>query len=334
VAAFITGMMLSGCSAFESSRKMDMTPFSDNTGTLFVEASKVARPFHWNYLKPHVDFSEFKGTMNKAAIIFRGLKGIVYYSNQLVSLNNARMKEEVKNDHLARYLTEVMRAVSKRGMLDSLGLDQGTVDTVIADIRGSKTFLDGIAAASPLVNAIVVTMGDYLNDIQAEMPTMLASIEKKVDADFASRGANYTNLVQLRTSSMRTVTLLYRARLGDQASLDTVLQEDPSLREFIPSRDKATSKGIAAAENYITDRLARLDTFIHQMDPDVQLYVAKRRELEDWRLNVDERVKITRDALVVWGQSHRNLGAGIPVPPLIDVTGLAGGLLRKMAPIP
>jgi hypothetical protein len=27
---------------------------------------------------------------------------------------------------------------------------------------------------------------------------------------------------------------------------------------------------------------------------------------------------------MIWGQSHRNLGVGIPVPPLIDVEGLAG----------
>jgi hypothetical protein len=31
--------------------------------------------------------------------------------------------------------------------------------------------------------------------------------------------------------------------------------------------------------------------------------------------------------MTVWAQSHRNLGAGIPVPPLIDVAGFATGLV-------
>ncbi len=36
------------------------------------------------------------------------------------------------------------------------------------------------------------------------------------------------------------------------------------------------------------------------------------------------KVKVARNAIMIWSQSHRNLGVGIPVPPLIDVEGLAG----------
>jgi hypothetical protein len=91
---------------------------------------------------------------------------------------------------------------------------------------------------------------------------------------------------------------------------------------------------MAAAETHLTERLTRLDTFIHQLDPDVALYMAKLRELEEWRQTIDEKVKIARDAIAVWAQSHRNLGAGIPVPPLIDVTGMAKNLVKTVVPLP
>ena len=330
----LAGFLLSGCSAFESSKRMDMTPFSENAGVLFVEAAKVSRPFNWQHLKPPVDLPEAKNMFQNAAILYRGFSAITNYSNQLVALNTAKMTDTKKNANLALYISEAFQRVADKGILDTIGMDQGSLDTVLADIKGSKTYLDGIAAASPLVNAIVMTMGDRLTRIQEQTPAIAEAMGNKVEDDYAPRRANFTNLVSLRTASMRAMTLLYEARLGDQTALDSLLREDPSIQEFIPSRDKVTGKGMATAETYLADRLTKLDTFIHQLDPDVQLYMSKRRELEEWRRNIDERIKIARDALMVWSQSHRNLGMGIPVPPLIDVTGFATGLMKKVAPIP
>jgi hypothetical protein len=227
-----------------------------------------------------------------------------------------------------------MRRVADQGLLDTLGLDQGSIDTVLADIRQAETYLGGIAAAEPIVNTIVRAMTERLSRVQDQMPGIVSMLEGRVEADFAERRANLTSLLALRTRSMRAMTLLYSVRLGDPAALDTLLLEDPSVREFIPSRDKATAKGMANAEAFLADRLNRLDTFIHQLDPDVALYTAKLRELESLRLNVDERIKLARDAMAVWAQSHRNLGMGIPVPPLIDVTGMAKNLVKTVVPLP
>lgn len=78
----------------------------------------------------------------------------------------------------------------------------------------------------------------------------------------------------------------------------------------------------------------RIETFLSQLDDEKAVYVAKQQGMESLRLNVDERLKVARDAVMVWAQSHRNLGAGIAVPPLIDVAGIAGGLAKKVVPLP
>jgi hypothetical protein len=67
------------------------------------------------------------------------------------------------------------------------------------------------------------------------------------------------------------------------------------------------------------------------MRDQVKAYHYKQDEMEEWRLNVDEKIRVARNAISVWAQSHRNLGAGIPVPPLIDVAGIAGGLVGTAA---
>ncbi len=73
VVAMVSAMLLSGCSAFQSSKRMDMSPFSENAGVLFVEAAKVSRPFRWNYNRPHLDSTVMSVMRQKAAMVFDGL---------------------------------------------------------------------------------------------------------------------------------------------------------------------------------------------------------------------------------------------------------------------
>ena len=126
---------------------------------------------------------------------------------------------------------------------------------------------------------------------------------------------------------MLSVTRIYRARIGDQAELDTLLQENIALKEFIPSSKKASPGQLMAAESYLLGQLHHIDTMFNQLDETKKEYLAKQNELMAWRTQVDEKVRVARMAMTIWAQSHRNLGAGIPVPPLIDVTGIATGVV-------
>lgn len=326
--------LLAGCSTFQSSKRMDMSPFSENTSTMFVEVARISRPFPWENSKPYVDASDFADFRQRATTVIGGFRAIVMYSNQVVALNNAKLKDKEKNDHLAKYLEEATRKISDQGMLDSMGVDAAELRNILADIRNAEVFLDGIAAASPLINAVVVSMGHQLESIQSSIPKVFATVDNRIEADYADRKMNYANLTRLQVATIRGMTQIYKARRGDQASLDTLLREDPSVKEFIPSPEKATGKGLAAAEAFLTDRLMKLDTFIRQMDVEAASYRAKRHELSEWQLSVEEKIRVARDAIGVWAQSHRNLGAGIPVPPLIDVVGMASGLARKVVPLP
>jgi hypothetical protein len=327
LAALFGMLFLCGCSTFKSSRKMDMAPFSENTGVLFAEAAKVSRPFQFKQLRPYVSLPEFQDARARSEPLLVAFRGVVYYSNQVVAIGNSSLSAEDKNRQLARYLQEVMERSSQGMPLDSLGLDEASVQAVVENIRNAKTYLEGIAAAGPMVNAVVIAIQDRLDELQqTTVPAMAASIERAIETDFADTRTNYADLKTLQMRSMRAVNLLYLARMGDRAALDSLASEDPSLREFLPSPGKATGKEMDAAERYLLDRLARIDTLIHQLDYDLAAYRAKQEELGEWRLGVDEKVKIARNAMAVWAQSHRNLGAGIPVPPLIDVSGIAGSL--------
>jgi hypothetical protein len=84
------------------------------------------------------------------------------------------------------------------------------------------------------------------------------------------------------------------------------------------------------------DRIRRLK---EQLVPEFTIYKECQRELETLRIINEERARLGRATLVLWARSHKNLGVGVPVPPVIDVVGLvqratgaAAGAAGKLVP--
>jgi hypothetical protein len=311
-----------------------MTPFAENTAVMFAEAAKVSRPARWTYLKPYNDVPSLGVLRMKVAPLIRGLRGVVMYSNQLVSLNMSTKTDKEKNRLLASYFREATAKVANPALFDSLGVSPSMLDTVFTRIERAETFREGIEAGGPLVNAVVLAINRRLDEIDEEVPMVLAEIDHGIESDYASKRKNYIGLVKLQTEAHHAVTLLYEARKGDRDALAKLLETDPALREIIPAPDRATPSAFKTAEESLSLRLQRIDEYLRQLGSEKEVYFAMHNELETLRINTDERIKLARDAVMVWGQSHRNLGEGIAVPPLIDVAGMATGLARKVVPLP
>jgi len=197
----------------------------------------------------------------------------------------------------------------------------------LENIRKAETYLDGIAAASPIVNSVVLAIQRRLDEIQNDIPLILAAFDRQIERDYEAVRTNFERLNDLQEKLMLSTTRLYRAKMGDMTELETLLQEDPSIEHFIPSLENVSQTQMAAADNYLIDQLNKIDVLIHQLDDVKVEYIAKQDELISWRTQVDEKIRIARTAITVWAQSHRNLGVGIPVPPMIDVAGFASGLV-------
>jgi hypothetical protein len=324
-------LLMTGCSVFKKSRKMDMTPFSENASTLFGEAVKVSRPFQWKYCRPYISIPEYQNMTSRAKPIIDALQGIVYYSNQVVAINNAGLSETNKNRKLASFLSEALDKAVRNQKVDSLQLDKLGVDEILDKMRKSETYLNCIAAGSPIVNSIVVAMQNRLNEIQDGIPAILGGFNREIERDYGETRKNFNNLRQLQEQMMISMTLLYHGRLGNTTELDSLLRQNYSLRQFFTAGDKATPAQLNAAESYLIERLNQIDVMLKQLNDARSEYIAKQEELIEWQTQLEDKIIIARTSMTIWAQSHRNLGAGIPVPPLIDVAGFTSGLLGKAA---
>jgi hypothetical protein len=247
------------------------------------------------------------------------LKGIVYYSHQIVVINNSKLKDKQKNEQLALYLHEAFQKVKHKGRIDSLRLNENDVNIVLNDIRNAKKFLDGIAAANPIINTIVLALSDRLDEIDAGVAGIINAFESQIQDEYAEAIDNFLRLKNLQNSTQKTISKLYLAQSRDRAILDTLIQDDLYLSSFFTSKNNVSKTELNNAEEYLFNRLGRIDIMIKQLDDDRTEYLAKKDEISQWQLQVDEKLSIARNAITVWAQSHRNLGAGIEVPPLLGI---------------
>lgn len=319
-------VMLTSCSVFQGSRKMDMSPFAENTRTLFAEAIKIERPFQYKNLQTYTTMPELQKARIIAAPILKSLKGIIYYSNQLVAINNARLSEKDKNRMLVSYLNEQIEKTLAEKRSDSLRVDISTAKTILENIKNAKTYLDGLSAAEPIVNSVVTEVLERIDEFQNLIPLIIAGFDKGIEDDYKAVRENYKRLHKLQEEWMLSVTRLYNARIGDQSELKKLLEENASLRYFIPSADKANHDNLVQAENFLLGQVKEVELLLQQLDDIKVEYIVKQDEVVAWRNEIDSKILVARTSLTIWARAHKNLGAGIPVPPMIDVAGIAGNL--------
>jgi len=313
-------LLFEGCSLFQGSVKLSMEPFADNAGILFNEAVKVSRPFQFKNLSTYTDVEEYQKIKAKSIPLLKALKGIVYYSNQLVAINNSHLKDKQKNEQLSIYLQEVFEKAKHKKRVDSLGLHVEDVELVLDNIRSSKTYLDGIAAADPIINNIVLALFDRMDEIEGGISAIINSFERQIYEEFSLAIDNYLRLKNLQNMTQESLSKLYLAQSKDITIIDTLLLSDRKLSAYIKSTNNISESELNSAEEYLYKRLGRIDAMLKQLYDDKKEYLEKKDEISNWHLQVDEKLAIARNAITIWAQSHRNLGKGIEVPPLLGIS--------------
>jgi hypothetical protein len=322
----------SGCSMFRSKRTLDMAPFAENTSMMFAEARKVARPFRPVNLRPYAGLPELAELRDQSLPVLVALRGLVLYSNQIVALNMSSKSDTEKNALLADYLQRARETAVSREKLANIGVSVGALDSCAVAIRGAETFLQGIRAASLLVNTVVLALLDRIDGLQDQLAMAMSAIDAAIQERYRGQRQAYEGLTRLHTRYLIAATWLYESKSETPGAVDSLLAVEPSLGVFLPEPHRVDRQQLQAAEEELVQRLDHVDAMLEQLNEEKAAYVAETQELQDLRMNLDQRLKIARDSVVLWGQSHRNLGEGVATPPLINVAGMASGAVKTVVP--
>ena len=135
---------------------------------------------------------------------------------------------------------------------------------------------------------------------------------------------------------MQSFHLLYEYKLGTGSALDSLRLNDEALERYLGKGGKVASRDLDSAEHNLLTRLATIKELRDQIMPEIKFYLETKSVLDTRIATIQEMLKKARMAIIAWARSHRNLAAGIEVPPMFDIVGTAGkalsGAVGKIIP--
>jgi len=321
----------SGCAYFTTTKRVDMTPFADNTIKTIGEMGRLSRPPMWVHLRKFRQTPSVVKTAEDNVPVKRLLRNIAFYSAQVVSLNDSALPEKKKIKELARYMREVVKPAVEDSDAPDWGVTVPDLEPILDEVTKKETFLEALGALEPLVNATLQYGLKLQERVDNDITAASLDIDRQIDAQFAAINENAAAIDAVQQRTLRGLALLFRYRMGEAAVLPDLRDAFPSAREALGGAKGPSAKEVAAVEADLGAQLDRLKAAREQLAPDLAEYRESKLELDALRVSTLEYARTARITLILWARSHRNLGRGVAVPPVIDVTGLLVGAASKAA---
>ena len=327
--------LLAGCASFKASRRLDVSPFAQNTVGLIGEVQRANKPLEWVYLKKYESLPEVLAARQMAGPARELMRGVAIYSTQIVSIYESPLSESRKSQEVARYLDETIRARLKENPRADEFLTQAELDKAVQGARSAPTFMAALGAAQPVVSAALAYGNQIYDDMDQAIGKADNELSSRIEAENAPVKLERERLERLQLSGITSYRLLTEYRLGNNSALDSLRSLDPQAAEALPAGKKPTAAVMDGVEKQIRDRVDAIGQMHDRLSPQFDIYKAEQAELEDLRTQAREAARLGRITLITWARSHRNLANGIAVPAAIDVMGMmksAAGQAKSLVP--
>jgi hypothetical protein len=101
--------------------------------------------------------------------------------------------------------------------------------------------------------------------------------------------------------------------------LDSIYGNEPELADIPKSAAAPTSKEVTDMNLSLVSKLQIGVDLKELLMPDLEYYLAQRRELDDLYKNAQIQLKKSRVTIIIWARAHRNLSEGVTDPAKIDI---------------
>ena len=324
-------VVLTGCSSFRSSNRLDLGPFGENTTAMVGEIKKGLTLQRSILAKPYLQGETLSQMKKQKDDIGQILGGIVLYSTQIVNLSRSTLTDQEKAVALGQYVTKLATPLIENKDPD-IRVSLEKFETIVNTIKSRETFLNALGAAQPLVDAVDNYVGSALESMSIMADQVAAEAAARIDQHSAEVLENRGRLQALQVRSIRSFALLNELRAGDSGALDALLLNDPDLRKYVKQGTKVSSQNLDAMEHELMTRLQNNQILLDQLKPRIEQYHAETRELDDLMRSVENSIRKMRIAVILWSRSHANLAAGVTVPPEIDLGAMLTGTVKKIVP--
>jgi hypothetical protein len=323
-------LVMTSCSEFKSSTRLDVGPFAENTISLIGEVQHTTRPVVWVHLREYENLPSVIKARQSMIPTRALMRSVALYSTQVVSIYESDISDKRKSAELAHYLDDTIRSRLEGRPAAEVFFTQAELDSAVARARAAPTFLAALKATQPIVSA-ALTYGNCAYDSMEACVNLAADdIDARLEAHYAPLKRQLELLQDLQVQATGRYALLSQYRLGNEGALDTLRAQDPEIGASLPTGKKPSIAELDALEKRIAGQIEMVRAVRDRLAPDFEIYQAQEQELDSLRTQALEGARLGRVTLILWARSHRNLANGIKVPAQIDVMALmkSAGKLR------
>ncbi|MCH7548363.1 MAG: hypothetical protein IH969_02305 [Candidatus Krumholzibacteriota bacterium] len=250
------------------------------------------------------------------------IRGMIWYSLELVSLAESHMSGEERSEVLADYLDGVMRPVLS-SPAPRLNFTIAELDILIGEVAKQDNFLDALNAAQPLIDEAARVAAEVLAETQEAVDAAVVEIRGRIDDDRLDIAISARELTKAHAAIARDIIYLRHYRMGDAAALDTLFAKEPSLREVVKNQEQPTPEDLRAIEERLLFIIRSLAELRVHLQPALELYWKQHREVDQMQTTYSAALRRARVAVIAWDRGHQRLAAGITEPAEIDLIGIA-----------
>jgi len=310
-------LLVAGCSRFKSSKRLDLSPFAENTMSIAAEVeyglTETSRAVNLREYWDHPAIVAHRLEWEKVRVL---LKGVVAYSVEVTTLGNSTLSGPDRCVALADYLDPLARPVVERGRIN---ITPAKLDSIIADIRTRKSLLEALGAAQPIIDEIARISDNIFDDVRVSLDNTARALMQAIDEN----NAKVVEWDRLRTEGQYRIfdsgALLTYYRRGDDTALVKLFELDPQLREYVADEKKLTPQEIDAIEQRLFLKVRTAREFGDLIAPDLARYHTQQKELADIYTDSAHQLRKAKVTMIVWSRVHRNLANGITDPAQINL---------------
>ena len=321
-----------GCRSFKSTQRLDVGPFAENTVGMIGEVQRATKPLVWTHLKQYESLPSVQLVREAYAPVRTLMRGVALYSTQIVSIYESDLPEPQKAQELARYLEDAVRQRLRSNGQGDPYLTKGLLDSALTRVRGAATFIGALNAAQPIVAGALGYGNAVYDSLDVKIDRGAADIDHRIETEFAPLKQQRAEVTDLELSSTARYTWLSRYRLGDTTALDSLRAHDPEAAQAMPAGKRPTPEAIETTEKRILSQIETMAKLRGHLDHQFEEYRAQQRELDSIRIQAREATQLGRTTLILWARSHRDLAAGVRVPPAINLMRLMQSATDRVVP--
>jgi len=316
-------LLLSGCSTFKQSRRLDLAPFAEYTVRLasdieFGMTSGAKVHYLMDYRKDPVVRAHAAKWDNVRSLV----RSVVSYSVEITTLGNSSLSEKERNERFALFLDRLARPVIEENP-DKIHITHAKLDTILYDVRHQPTFLAALGSAQPLIDESARIAEIIFDDLQDSLSETADYLVHQIEEENRNVIQVRKNLIASQERMVRSIQLLMQYRSGNTAVLPELLENEPQLRQYLSTDREPTFEEVQAAEDRLAYMMAKVVDFKEQFAPDMAYYRNQMLELDEIYKLALSHIKRARITIMVWERSHRNLAEGVTDPARIDLFDIA-----------